>query len=128
MLNKMEPKNISSKLGKEVIPMSKKIVILSALLVVSLLALPLAGCARELSLTVLAPSDGYTLTTSPVIVRGTVSDAKATVEVNDVAVTVDNKGNFSTTIEPREGQNTVRFVAYSGTKVATKTVIFTYRP
>ncbi len=108
--------------------MSKKVVVLITLLAISLLALPLTGCARGLTLTVLAPAEGSTLTTSPVVVRGTVSDAKATVEVNDVAVTVDNKGNFSTTIEPQEGQNAVRFVAYSGTKVATKTVTFTYRP
>ena len=108
--------------------MNKKIVILSALLAISLLALPLTGCAKNLTLTVLAPQEGYTLTTSPVVVRGTVSDAKATVEVNDVAVTVDSKGNFSTTIEPQEGQNALRFVAYSGTKVATKTVTFTYKP
>ena len=108
--------------------MNRKIALLSTLLVISLLALPLMGCARELTLTVLAPAEGSTLTASPVIVRGTVSDAKATVEVNDVAITVDNKGNFSTTIEPQEGQNAVRFVAYSGTKVATKTVTFTYRP
>ena len=102
--------------------MNRKIALLSTLLAISLLALPLTGCASELTVTILAPVDGYTLTTSPVVVRGTVSDAKATVEVNDVAVTVDNKGNFSTTIEPQEGQNAVRFVAYSGTKVATKKI------
>ena len=54
--------------------MSKKLVLV--LLVVSLLALPLVGCAKPVTLSVYAPTDGATVTESPVTVRGGVSDHK----------------------------------------------------
>jgi len=109
--------------------MTKKILILmTALITIPLLVLSLAGCTEELTLTVHAPSDGYTLKTSPVIVRGTVSNPKATVKVNDVTVQVDDQGDFSTTIEPLEGKNIITITAIRGDKTVTKTVTVTYTP
>jgi len=107
--------------------MTKKILILmTALITIPLLVLSLAGCTE--ALTVHAPLDGYTLKTSPVIVRGTVSNPKATVKVNDVTVQVDDQGDFSTTIEPLEGKNIITITAIRGDKTVTKTVTVTYTP
>lgn len=108
--------------------MSKKMVILSALLAVSLLAMPAAGCAKELTLTVWEPLDGATFTDSPVAIRGTVSDSKATVTINDVVVYPDKKGGFSTTVEPFEGENAINIVASRGKRIATHYVTITYSP
>lgn len=106
--------------------MNRKSVMLSALLVVSLLAMPLAGCAKELALTIWAPLDGASFTSSPIVVRGNVSDAKAQLSVNDVAVEVDKKGDFHTTIEALEGDNTISIVATRGEKIVTRSVTVTY--
>ncbi len=108
--------------------MNRKIALLSTLLVISLLAVPLAGCARELTLTIWAPLDGASFTSSPIVVRGNVSDAKAQLSVNDVAVEVDKKGDFSTTVEALEGDNTINIVATRGEKIVTRSVTVTYSP
>ena len=97
--------------------MSKKVMMLIALLAVSLLALPLAGCAKALTLTVYEPQHGATFTDSTVEVRGYVSEPKATVWVNDYVMTL-SKGartaTFTTTLELAEGENTIKVTAARG--------------
>ena len=108
--------------------MNGKVVMASALLIVSLLVM-ITGCTKPLTLTILAPLDGSTLTTSPITVRGNVSDAKATVQVNDVTVPVDNQRNFTTTIDPQEGLNAIKIVATAGRKdPVAQTITVTYTP
>ena len=116
--------------------MNKMVKLLGILLVISLLAVPLAGCAKPVTLTVHEPKDGATVTESPVTVRGSVSDAKATVWVNDTIVAVTKArtgGNFSTAITLIEGENTIKIVAAQGKadkwkNVVGKTVTVTYSP
>ena len=108
--------------------MNRKSVMLSALLVVSLLAMPLVGCSRSLNLSLWAPLDGASFTSSPIVVRGNVSDAKAQLSVNDVAVEVDKKGDFHTTVEPLDGYNTISIVATRGDKIVTHSVTVAYNP
>jgi nitrogen fixation protein FixH len=92
----------------------KKLVFLSALLVVSLLAVPVAGCAKLLTVSVWEPQQGAAFTDATVQVRGYVSDAKATVWVNDSTVVVSKDGNFSANLELAEGENTITVTAARG--------------
>jgi len=112
--------------------MVKKILLLTLALIVTL-ALPLAGCTQLLNVTVKAPKDGATVNNSLVEVKGHVSDYKATVWVNEVAVNVLTNGNFSTNIELAEGENTIKVRAAQGKpdawkKVVDKTITVTYVP
>ena len=122
---------VSRKITKEVI-VSKKL--LCALLVISLLALPLPllGC-KEFTVSVIAPTHESTITTPAVEVRGFVSDAKATVWVNDAIVAVSKKGYYSTNLELAEGENEIKVVAARGEPdkwkdVVGRTVTVTYTP
>ena len=122
--------------------MNKKFKLLGILLVISLLAVPLVGCAKGLTLTVSEPKDGATLTESPVAVSGTVSDPEATITVNDVEVEVvevattletlkahtTGDGSFFADIELAEGENTITVAATLGEETVTKTVTVTYTP
>jgi len=121
--------------------MNKKFKLLGILLVISLLAVPLVGCAKGLTLTVSEPKDGATLTESPVAVSGTISDPEATITVNNVEVEVvevvttletlkahtTGDGSFFADIE-LEGENTITVVATLGEETVTKTVTVTYTP
>jgi len=100
--------------------------LLCALLVISLSALLIAGCAKELTLTLWGPEDGVTVTKPSIDVRGKVSDPKAAVMINDTKASLGKKGTFSTKIALTEGENTIKVVATRGEKVATKTVTITY--
>ena len=111
--------------------MSKKLVLV--LLVISLLALPTVGCAKPLTVTVFEPKHEATINTSTVEVRGYVSDAKATVWVNDTIVTVSKKGTYLTELGLAEGENTIEVVAARGKEgnwkgVVGRTVTVTYSP
>ena len=113
--------------------MDKLSKLLGILLVISLLALPVVGCAKPVTLRILGPTDGSTVDKSPVEVRGIVSDAKATVWVNDTIVTVSKKGYYSTIVELTEGENTINVVAARGKEgkwkdVVGRTVTVTYSP
>jgi nitrogen fixation protein FixH len=109
--------------------MRKKILLLTtALLIIPLLVLSLAGCAKELTLSVGTPRDGATVTSSPITIRGTVSDAGATVKINDRVVEVDKEGSFTTTIEPLEGKNIINITATRDDKTINKTITVTYTP
>ncbi|MBN2135157.1 MAG: hypothetical protein JW737_05465, partial [Acidobacteria bacterium] len=89
--------------------MKKKIGMFIVLMIALMLVLTLVGCG--VSISIMAPAEGSTLTTSPTVVRGSVSNSKAIVTVNDMAVELDKKGNFATTIEPVEGSNTISIEA-----------------
>lgn len=111
--------------------MSKKVMMLIALLAVSLLTMPLAGCSKPLTLSVYEPQHGATFTDSMVQVRGYVSDSKATVWVNDSMVEVSKQGNFSANLELAEGENTIKVTAARGKPdkwkdVVERTVTVTY--
>jgi len=80
--------------------------------------------------------DGKTVDKSQVEVRANVSDAKATVWVNDVVVTVrkysKGGGYISTKLDLNEGENTIKVMAARGYKKGTwkevveRTVTVTY--
>ena len=110
--------------------MSRRLVLV--LLVISLLAMSLGGCAKPLTLSITSPMDGKTVDKSSVTVRGNVSNPKATVWVNDTKVTVKKYtkggGRFSTEIDLNEGINIIKVVATRGEEVVTKTVAVTYAP
>lgn len=114
--------------------MSKKLVLV--LLVVSLLVLPVVGCAKPLTLSITGPTHGSTQTSEKLEVRGYVSDSKATVWVNDTIVAVGKaRGGmafFSTEVTLAEGENTINVVAARGEEgdwkeVVGKTVVVTYK-
>jgi len=123
------------KITKEVI-VSKGL--LCILLVIASLVLLVVGCTKPLTVTIYEPKDVATVDKSPVEVRGTVSDAKATVWVNDTIVAVTKaktggRGNFSTNVDLNEGDNTINVVAARGKEgdwkeVVDKTVTVTYSP
>ena len=113
--------------------MSKLAKLICALLIISLLAVPMAGCAKPLTVSILAPMEGSTIDTSPVEVRGYVSDSKATVWVSDTTVTVSKKGYYSTELELAEGENTIKVTAARGKpgkwkNVMQRIVTVTYSP
>jgi len=101
------------------------------LLVISLLALPIAACkpwesALTLIMTVETPQDGTTVSASPVIVSGTVNKTAA-VKINDMVVPIKG-GKFSTSVILTEGNNVINVVATSGGETVNKTVTITYNP
>ncbi|MBU2536608.1 MAG: hypothetical protein KKD83_10670 [Chloroflexi bacterium] len=107
-----------------------------AILIILLLAILMISCAKPLTLTITAPTHGGTVTASPIEVRGYVSDAKATVWVNDTIVTL-TKGrttaSFSTNLELAEGENTIKVTAARGKPdkwkdAVARTVTVTYSP
>jgi nitrogen fixation protein FixH len=107
----------------------KTFALILALLIVSLVAGALVGCTKkELTLTLWEPQDRATFTSSPVTIRGMVSDPKATVTVNNAPVWVDKQGNFSTSVEPFEGENAINVVATRGDKRVTRSVTIIYSP
>jgi len=109
--------------------MGKLLKLSSILVVISLLALSLAGCfgsAVTLMMTVDTPQDGTTVGVSPVTVSGTVTKT-AVVKINDVVVPVKG-GKFSTSLNVSEGTNLITVVATSGKETVTKTVTITYTP
>lgn len=113
--------------------MNKVSKLLCALLAISLLALPLVGCAKPLTVNITAPTDGSTVDKSPLEVRGFVSNPKATVWVNDTTVPVSKKGFYSTKVELAEGENTIKVVAARGKapkwkEVVNSTATVTYKP
>jgi len=109
--------------------MGKLSKLLGILLVISLLALSLAGCYESvvaLRVTVDTPQDGATVTTSPVTVSGTLNK-HATVKINDVLLP-SKVNEFSTSVTLTEGTNVINIVAISGKETVSKTVTVTYTP
>lgn len=105
--------------------------------VLSLLALPLAGCdelpwdsGMALNLKVDAPKDGTTVTTSTVTVSGRVlgsQGAAARLTINNAAVPIKEK-KYSTSVTLTEGTNVINVVATSGAAEINKKVTVTYAP
>jgi len=94
--------------------MNKLAKLICALFIISLLAILMVSCAKPLTSAVYEPKDGATVTESPVTVRGYVSDAKATVWVNDTIVTLSKTKGFSTEVALAEGENTIKVTAARG--------------
>ncbi|MFC2004809.1 hypothetical protein ACFLUY_01145 [Chloroflexota bacterium] len=103
-------------------------VLLCAVLVLSLLVMPLVGCAKPLTLTVYQPQHGARLTSSPVTVDCFVSDTKATVKINNTKVSISERGYSSVKVSLKEGENTIKVVATYGKESVSKTLIVTYAP
>lgn len=104
-----------------------------AILIILLLAIPMVSCAKPLTLAVYEPKDGAAVKGSPVTVRGYVSDAKATVWVNDTIVTLSKSKGFSAEALLAEGENTVKVTAARGKPgkwkdTVVRTVSVTYSP
>jgi len=116
--------------------MGKLAKLICTFLIISLLILPMVGCAKPLTLTITAPTDGATVNKSPVEVRANVSDAKATVWVNDTVVAVTkyktrSGGYISTNFDLNEGENIIKVTAAKGKpgnwkETVDRTVIITY--
>ena len=111
--------------------MGKLFRLLGIFLVIVLLALPLTACrpwegAITLIVTIDAPQDGATVTTSPVTVSGTLNKT-ATVKINGVTV-AHSGGKFSSSVNLTEGSNTINVVATAGEETSSKTVTITYAP
>ena len=105
--------------------------LLGILIVISLLASPIAACkpwesALTLIMTVDTPQDGTTVGASPVTVSGTVNKT-AEVKINDVVVPIKG-GKFSTDFKLTEGSNVINVVATSGKDTVQKTVTIAYNP
>ena len=105
--------------------------LLVILLVISLLALPIAACkpwesALTLIMTVDTPQDRTTVGASPVTVSGTVNKT-AEVKINDVVVPIKG-GKFSTSVMLTEGSNVINVVATSGKDTVKKTATIVYNP
>ena len=94
--------------------MNKLAKLICAILVISLLVVPMVGCAKPLTVMIYEPEDGATVTESPVTARGYVSDAKATAWVNDTIVTLSKTKWFSAEVELAEGENEIKVVAARG--------------
>ncbi len=103
--------------------------LLAVSLVISLLTLPLLGCGGTLTLTLDEPEDGAIVLTSFIILKGTVSDTKATVTVNDIKVVPDaNTGEFQNRVDLSRGQNVIRVMAVRGNQTVITTVTIDYTP
>jgi hypothetical protein len=82
-----------------------------------------------LSLEITSPEDGAEVAISPVTVKGIVSDAGATVTVNDAEVEVAEDGSFSAEVDlTTEGENTIKVKAMLNEGEVTKTITVTYTP
>jgi len=94
------------------------------------MAAPIAGCGGPkppLTVTISQPTEGAVLPQSSYQVRGTVSDSKATVMVNDVKASITPKGYFGANITLINGENTISVVATRGEETVTKTLKVTYK-
>ena len=98
--------------------MKKLAKLVCAILIISLLVIPMVGCSKPLSLTITAPTNESIVDTSPVEVRANVSDDKATVWVNGTIVPVAKYkaggGYVSTKLDLNEGENTFIVTAARG--------------
>lgn len=118
---------------KEVIVKKK---LLGALLVISLLAMPLVGCAKPITLTIWEPKHGAVFNEPEIVVSGYVSDAKATVWVDGSRVTLKKSkttDTFATTVTLSEGENIIEVIAAQGKtdkwkNIVTRKVTVTYTP
>jgi len=109
--------------------MGKLAKLICVLLTGSLLAIQMVGCVKRVTLKVWEPNDGDILTSSPIYVKGKVSDPKAKVTVNNTIGFKHSKtGEFQGTATLTEGDNTIEVVAIKGKKEITKTLTVTYRP
>ena len=116
--------------------MNKLAKLICALLIISLLAIPMVGCSKPLTVSFYEPKDGATFSDSTVQDRGYVSDPKATVWLNDYVMTLSKSAKtatFTTTLELFEGENTIKVTAARGKPdkwkdVVAKTVTVTYSP
>lgn len=116
--------------------MKKSAKLVFAILIISLLAIPMAGCSKPLSVSFYEPKDGATFTDSTVQVRGYVSDPKATVWLNDYVMTLSKgrtSATFTTTLELSEGENIIKVTAARGKPdkwkdTVARTVTVTYSP
>lgn len=103
--------------------------ILSIYSLLFLLAALVIGCGgprQPLTLTVSQPIDGATITQSSYQVRGTVSDSKATVMVNDVKASMTPKGFFGANLTLTPGENTITIVAKRNAETVTQTLKVTF--
>lgn len=88
----------------------------------------LGAVESSISLQILSPSDGASVTTPTITLRGkTVSQAE--VFVNDKELRADGNGNFSTSLLLEDGDNPIIVVANdSSGKVAEAELTVTYEP
>jgi hypothetical protein len=95
-----------------------------ALFLISVVVLPILSCGPKtpLTITISQPTEGASIPTNSFQVRGTVSDAKATVMVNDVKASITPKGYFGANLTLVKGENTINVVATRGEETMTMTL------
>jgi len=82
--------------------------------------------ATEITLTITSPSDGATVTSATVTVKGKTAP-RAEVFINDVSTVADANGNFSANITLDEGENPIVIFANDADgNVAEKEITVTY--
>jgi len=84
--------------------------------------------SRVLAVGITSLQDGAELAESPVTVSGIVSDAEATVTVNDEEVEIAEDASFSTQVELTEGENIITVVAVLGEQEVSDSITVTYTP
>ena len=72
---------------------------------------PNPACEETIGLVVDRPNDGTRTTSRTIVVEGSVSDTGAVVKVNGDTVTVDDNGDYSTTVSLSRGDNTITVTA-----------------
>ncbi len=81
-----------------------------------------------LTINIGSPDNGEELTSSPIRIKGSVSDPGATVTVNDIEAEVVN-GRFSSDwVQLAGGKNTIRVVATLGERKVSKIITVVYNP
>jgi hypothetical protein len=118
---------------KELI-VNNRIILISIISLLALLALPLTGCdpdsGRTLVLHVDTPKNDTTVATSTITITGHLGGTEskgATVSVNGADVTVKDL-KFSTDVTLNEGKNVITLVARSGQAAPEERVTVTYVP
>ena len=116
--------------------MKKSVKLICAVLIISLLAIPMTSCAKPLVVSFYEPKDKAIVSASTIQVRGYISDPKATVWLNDYEMTLSKSSRsatFATALELMEGENVITVTAARGKPdkwkdVVARTVTVTYKP
>jgi len=112
--------------GKHNLISGRLSIFLALVILLTVVMMSCGGTQAPLTLTISKPVDGANMTAADLEVRGTVSDPKAVVMINDVKAAMAPGGIFGYNMTLTEGQNIIKVVATRGKETVTKTVTVTY--